>query len=322
MTPKNLEVNNYFPNNIVPPEQQHLHILQMLLNLNPVPITSSSDEELLVQVQKLEQIESFCGFLPIWKGSKKPKVKEWGDEPHLSLLEALGFAPAALAVRSPNLLCLDYDKESSFDFAAERGIDFTYPTWHIRRTDNVQRFKQVFLVSDELLSELPNKSIKRTINYLDSGLDIFLSNKAYIIFSGEHEQGKGEYYSPAGLTVSNLQPPPKVVWDLILEIGSFEPFSRKRKFNTKSKKMNPCIICGRDERLWCSESDNGLIFCMNGSTFNAEKKHGFLKIGDVTSNGYALVGQSPTCNTFKLDQPPKHKPRRTTKLRRSIRVKR
>ena len=86
--------------------------------------------------------------------------------------------------------------------------------------------------------------------------------------------------------------------------------------------MNPCIICGRDERLWCSESDNGLIFCMNGSTFNAEKKHGFLKIGDVTSNGYALVGQSPTCNTFKLDQTPKHKPRRTTKLRRSIRVKR
>ena len=322
MPPKNLEVINALSNNIVPPEQQHLHILQMLLNLNPVPITSSSDEELLVQVQKLEQIESFCGFLPIWKGSKKPKVKEWGDEPHLSLLEALGFAPAALAVRSPNLLCLDYDKESSFDFAAERGIDFTYPTWHIRRTDNVQRFKQVFLVSDELLSELPNRSIKRTINYLDSGLDIFLSNKAYIIFSGEHEQGKGQYYSPAGLTVSNLQPPPKVVWDLILEIGSFEPFSRKRKFNTKSKKMNPCIICGRDERLWCSESDNGLIFCMNGSTFNAEKKHGFLKIGDVTSNGYALVGQSPTCNTFKLDQPQKHKPRRTTKLRRSIRVKR
>ena len=322
MTPKKIEVINAVTNNIVPPEQQHLHILQMLLNLNPVPITSSSDEELLVQVQKLEQIQSFCGFLPIWKGSKKPKVKEWGDEPHLSLLEALGFAPAALAVRSPNLLCLDYDKESSFDFAAERGIDFTYPTWHIRRTDNVQRFKQVFLVSDELLSELPNRSIKRTINYLDSGLDIFLSNKAYIIFSGEHEQGKGQYYSPAGLTVSNLQPPPKVVWDLILEIGSFEPFSRKRKFNTKSKKMNPCIICGRDERLWCSESDNGLIFCMNGSTFNAEKKHGFLKIGDVTSNGYALVGQSPTCNTFKLDQPQKHKPRRTTKLRRSIRVKR
>ena len=55
--------------------------------------------------------------------------------------------------------------------------------------------------------------------------------------------------------------------------------------------------------------------------YRAEKKHGFLKIGDVV-DGYALVKQSPTCNTFKLDQPPKHKPRRTTKKRRSIRVKR
>ena len=67
MTPKKIEVINAVTNNIVPPEQQHLHILQMLLTLNPAPITSLSDEELLVQVQKLEQIESFCGFLPIWK---------------------------------------------------------------------------------------------------------------------------------------------------------------------------------------------------------------------------------------------------------------
>ena len=321
MTPKNIEVINALSTHIVPKDERHLHLVQMAKALKPIPIAGKTDSELLFQVQNLVQIECISGFLPIWKGGKNPKVA-WGDEPHLSLREALGFKPAALAVRSPYFLTLDFDKPESLDFAAERGIDFTYPTWHIRRTDNVLRFKQVFIVEDAMLDELPNRSIDRTINYLDSGLDIFLSNKAYIIFSGEHEQGKGEYYSPAGLTVSNLQPPPKVVWDLILEIGSFEPFSRKRKFSTKSKKMNPCIICGRDERLWCSESDNGLIFCMNGSTFNAEKKHGFLKIGDVTSNGYALVGQSPTCNTFKLDQPPKHKPRRTTKKRRSIRVKR
>ena len=323
MTPKNIEVINALSTHIVPKDERHLHLVQMAKALKPIPIAGKTDSELLFQVQNLVQIECISGFLPIWKGGKNPKVA-WGDEPHLSLKEALGFKPAALAVRSPYFLTLDFDKPESLDFAAERGIDFTYPTWHIRRTDNVLRFKQVFIVEDAMLDELPNRSIERTINYLDSGLDIFLSNNSYIIFNGEHADGKGQYYSPKGLNISDMQLPPKVVWDLVLEIASYESFPRRRKrsISTKSKRMNPCIICGRDERLWCSESDNGLIFCMNGDTFNAEKIHGFLKIGDVTSNGYALVGQSPTCNTFKLDQPQKHKPRRTTKLRRSIRVKR
>ncbi len=321
MTPKKIEVIDALDKHIVPIDERHLHIVQMAKALKPIPITGNSDSDILLQVQKLVQIECISGFLPIYKGSKAPKVQKWGEEPHLTLQEALGFKPAALAVRSPNFLCIDYDKESSFDFAAERGIDFTFPTWHIRRTDNSWRYKQVFYISDELLLDLPNRSIKRTINFLDSGIDVFLNNNSYIIFNGEHEKGKGQYYSPDGLNVSDIQPPPKSVWDLVLEIADYEPVKRRRSYNTKSKKMNPCIICGRDERLWCSESDNGLIFCMNGSTFNAEKKHGFLKIGDVTGNGYALVGQSPTCNTFKLDKP-KHKPRRTTKLRRSIRVKR
>ena len=55
MTPKNLEVNNYFPTDIVPPDQQHLHIMQMLKKLNPIPIAGFGDFELLQQVQQLEQ---------------------------------------------------------------------------------------------------------------------------------------------------------------------------------------------------------------------------------------------------------------------------
>ena len=149
MTPKNIEVINALSTHIVPKDERHLHLVQMAKALKPIPIAGKTDSELLFQVQNLVQIECISGFLPIWKGGKNPKVA-WGDEPHLSLLEALGFAPAALAVRSPNLLCLDYDKESSFDFAAERGIDFKFPTTHIRRTDNDERFKQVFYCHDEL----------------------------------------------------------------------------------------------------------------------------------------------------------------------------
>jgi hypothetical protein len=232
-------------------------------------------------------------------------VSSWKHE-YLSLEKALSYDPAALAVFSPNFLTLDYDKESALDFVAEKGIDFTLSTLHTRRTDKLWRFKQTFLATDEMLDELPNRSIKRTTNYLKSGLDVFCSKKSYIIIDGKHEDGEGRYYSPDGLDVSDLQHPPKQVWDLVLEIAELQRHdksSSKTYSNTKSKKLYPCPICGRHKNHWCFENDNGLIHCMNGQTFSAEKEHGPLKIGDVV-NGYALVAQISTCNTFK-----NHKPR-------------
>ena len=143
-------------------------------------------------------------------------------------------------------------------------------------------------IPDEMLDELPNRSIKRTTNYLGTGLDVFCSKKAYIIIDGEHEDGEGRYYSPGGLDVCDLQHPPKEVWDLVLEIAELQRHdksSSKTYSNTKSKKLYPCPICGRDKNHWCFENDNGLIHCMNGQTFSAEKEHGPLKLGDVV-NGY------------------------------------
>lgn len=291
-------------------KERHLHIVQMLKKLNPIPIAGFEDSELLQQVQKLVQFEHCCGFIPIYKGTKRPPKKcKYAGEPHSTLEQALGFAPAALAIRSSNLLTLDYDKASAFEYAAERGIDFTFPTWHIRRTDQLWRYKQVFLVPDSWLFELPNGFIRRTVNYEKAGLDIFLNNAGYIIFSGQHAEQNGYYYSPEGLGIEDIKAPPKEVWDLVLEISKKEESkTRTKKYspNCRSRRLNPCPICGRDERLWCSESDSGLIWCFNGSTFNAELKHGSLNIGDVV-NGYALVGQSDICNTFKL-----HKPRTRT----------
>jgi hypothetical protein len=281
-----------------------LHTLQMVKNLKHQPITGVTDEEILLRARNLAQLEAFCGFLPIKKGTKKPLVYTWGDE-YLSLEKALSYEPAALAVFSPNFLTLDYDAESALDFVAERGIDFTLPTLHTRRTDKLWRFKQTFLTPDEMLDELPNRSIKRTTNYLGTGLDVFCSKKAYIIIDGEHEDGEGRYYSPEGLDVCDLQHPPKEVWDLVLEIAELQRHdksSSKTYSNTKSKKLYPCPICGRDKNHWCFQNDNGLIHCMNGDTFSAERKHGPLKIGDVV-DGYALVAQISTCNTFKLHNP-------------------
>ncbi len=246
-------------------------------------------EELPIVVQKLVQLESFCGFLPIKKGSKAPMVC-YKDKPHSPLLAALRKKPAALAIRSRNLLTLDFDSIEAFNYAAERGIDLFYPSgWITERTDNDQKFKIHYLVSDEKLLELPNGKIKRTVNYQGTNLDVFLSNDSYIIFLGKHEDGNGHYFSRKGFDATALAPPPKEVWDLVLEIADKEkPAPKSSNPITPSKRLNPCPICGRDERLWCSETKDGRIWCMNGSTFSSEKSHGRLKLGDVV-NGYAVV---------------------------------
>ena len=259
-------------------------------------------EDLTIVVQKLVQLESFCGFLPIRKGSKAPMVC-YKDKPHSPLLAALKKNPAALAIRSRNILTLDFDSWEAVIYAGERGIDVFYPSGFItERTDNEGKYKIHYYVSDEKLLELPNGKIKRTVNYLGTHLDVFLSNDSYIIFLGEHEDGNGHYFSRKGFDVTALAPPPKEVWDLVLEIAHQEkPAPINCYSSTTSKRLNPCPICGRNKRLWCSETPDGYIWCMNGSTFSPEKSHGRLKLGDVV-NGYAVVSIGDQCNTFKPHQ--------------------
>ena len=100
-------------------------------------------EELPIVVQKLVQLESFCGFLPIREGSKAPMVS-YKDKPHSSLLAALKKEPAALAIRSRNLLTLDFDSENALKYAADRGIKLLDPAWITERTDHFK--SKVFLL--------------------------------------------------------------------------------------------------------------------------------------------------------------------------------
>ena len=160
-------------------------------------------EELPIVVQKLVQLESFCGFLPIREGSKAPMVP-YKDKPHSSLLAALKKEPAALAIRSRNLLTLDFDSENALKYAADRGINLLDPAWITERTDHFKS-KANFFVSDKKLLELPNGKIKRTVNYLGTNLDVFLSNDSYIIFLGKHEDGNGHYFSRKGLDATALK---------------------------------------------------------------------------------------------------------------------
>ena len=152
-------------------------------------IQGKTKESVLRNSQNLSQIEAFSGFLPIWKGGKNPMCSFKGKE-YMSLEKCLSFNPAAIAVRSENIGCLDYDYPRSLDYAASRGIDFTAKTWHIRKTsDNWKwddigldfgKFKTPFLLTDEQAAQIGpcNSAIQ---NYQGSGIDVFPKAKPYII---------------------------------------------------------------------------------------------------------------------------------------------
>ena len=297
---------------------------QYRVNDNGVSWPRFTLEDLTIVVQKLVQLESFCGFLPIRKGSKAPMVC-YKNKPHSPLLAALRKKPAALAIRSRNLLTLDFDSWEAVIYAGERGIDVFYPSGFItERTDNEGKYKIHYYVSDEKLLELPNGKIKRTVNYQGTNLDVFLSNDSYIIFLGKHEDGNGHYFSRKGFDATALAPPPKEVWDLVLEIAASEQTSPKKTYSsTTSTRLNPCPICSRSERLWCSETEDGAIWCMNGSTFSAEKSHSPLTISQVVNTGsgkYAVASISASCTTFKPHQERRiYRPHRTTRSKTNIR---
>ena len=155
-------------------------------------MTEEKGTDLALMAHNLAQMESFCGFIPIKANSKAPKVTYKG-KPYLTLKECLSYKPAAIAVRSENIGCLDYDYPRSLDYAASRGIDFTAKGFHVRKTsdnwkwDNTGldfgRFKTLVVLTDEQAAEIgPCNSAKQ--DYQGSGIDVFPKAKPYIIVSG------------------------------------------------------------------------------------------------------------------------------------------
>ena len=292
-----------------------LHIRQIIRSLKHAPITGVNEDEKVYRAGILAGMEPFWGYLPIEGDTKAPMVK-YKNQPDLSLVECLSHQPKALAIKSSRLLAVDYDDEKALDFVAERGIDFTYDTWHIRRTDNIWRFKTLFLPSEKQFSMLPFGEIKREVNYQNSKLDVFLSSNSYVIVDGQHEDG-GRYFSPHGLDVSEITAPPKLLWDLVLEIASKQSRPSKRRHPlglSGGKRLSPCPICGRNENLWCEQSSDGLIWCMKGGTFNPEM-NGSINVGDVV-NGFACVAKGDTCLTFRKHVPMTRSKRPTRRYRR------
>jgi hypothetical protein len=161
-------------------------------------------------------------------------------------------------------------------------------------------------------------------------LEVFFDRGRQVIVLGEHPSSGGNYIWPDGLGPEALSSPSDPWWQHALEIAAKaqrRSFTGSKPSATRNvtRRLDPCPVCGRHSDgtsgLWCEETSEGLIFCMPGSTYNADPT-GTMPIGTVVK-GYALVKRTPVdvgdCLTFSLHRPltPRHRIRRPQRRFRS-----
>ena len=276
------------------------------------------------------------GKAPMFLGRRKGPEEDWTRKA-LTVDEILSFkrqpvrsVGARTGIDSGPLLCFDIDGESAFKQALGFGMDpISANTWQVHRTTDPYRLKVLYRPTPEQIAQLPagefqGKSItaEKTETKKGEALEVFFDRGRQVIILGEHPSSGGYYVWPVEHRPEMLSAPPDVWWNYALTVAQ-ESQRRVRHGGNSSLKRNgtrildPCPICGRHSSassgLWCAQTSDGLIFCMPGTTFNADPT-GTMKLGTVI-NGYALVKRSPISEGDCLIFAP-HKPLRRMGRRR------
>lgn len=297
--------------------------------------------------------EKDIALLPVGWGSdgKAPMLKGWPSHPgfrieQLTMVRGIRSVGARTGISSRPLLCFDIDGETALELTCSLGMEpWTATTWQVHRNNDAFRLKLLFRPTLEQIKQLPNREEfqGRTLTKSGDGsrkgeaLEVFFHGGRQVIVIGDHPSSGGNYFWPDGLGPEVIAPPPEAFWKHALEIAEQSqrhPAAAAGKARTKSVKtsrLNPCPICGRHSGagsgLWCEQSSDGLIFCMPGSSFNADPS-GTMKLGTVV-NDYVLVKRTPMsnsegdCLTFAPHRPisPRHRigrPQRTCRRRTDV----
>lgn len=275
--------------------------------------------------------EKELALLPVGWGSdgKAPMIKGWPSHPgfttkELEAVRGIRAVGARTGIRSGPLLCFDIDGESPLELACSLGMEpWATTTWQVHRDNDPFRLKVLFKPTAEQIEQLPARQEfqgKTITKYGDEtrkgeALEVFFHTGRQVIILGEHPSSGGKYIWPTGLGPEELSPPPDAWWKHALHIAAKSKqrtttsTRRSSSFGNAKKRLNPCPICGRHSAegngLWCEQTEDELILCMPGSTFNADP-NGVMKIGTVVK-GYALVKRSPIaegdCLTFAPHRP-------------------
>lgn len=282
--------------------------------------TSQRGDTWRQDLERLKPYENELTLLPVGWGikGKAPMLKAWQHHQGFTIEElrqtqGIRSVGAITGRHAGRLLCFDFDGESAIRYGKKNNLfsDST-KTWQIHRTTSSFHLKVIFRVNQEQLNELDSTdgfqlSIPESGEARDktSGrLEIFFQQNRQVIVLGEHPSTGGQYFWPSGRGPEDLAPAPSPWWDFAVRAHRSENRFSKSRIKThsmratKNTRVNPCPICGRHDgpggsQLWCSKEKNGLLFCMPGSTFSADKRHGVLKPGQVV-NGWILLKRTPT----------------------------
>ena len=296
----------------------------------------------LSDLQRLQPLEKDLALIPVgWGHERKAPMFFGKDHPNTPedwtkdalTVEQLQQWPrkpfhavgARTGLLTGPLLAFDFDGTSAFDLDL---YPWAVATWQVHRDNDPFRLKVLFRPTLEQIAQLPlnadgtpefqgkTLTAPKTDTSKGEALEVFFAGGRQVILLGEHPSSGGNYFWPDGLGPEALTAPPQDWWAHALQIAQncqqritagSKPCSRRNG----TRRLNPCPICGRHggqggSALWCEQTQQGLILCMPGSTFNAEAAHGPMRIGQVV-DGWALVKRTPIGDgdvlTFKAHRP-------------------
>lgn len=290
------------------------------------------------ELQRLQPLETELALLPVGWGNKQkgPMLEGWQHHGGFTVAELqqnrrMRSVGARTGLLTGPLLAFDFDGESALELACSLGMEpWAVITWQVHRDTDPFRFKVLFKPTPDQIALLPDgaefqsKTITKQAVWdadgtpieMGEALEVFFHGGRQVIVLGEHPSSGGFYFWPPepNLGPEALSPPPDAWSNHAIEIAKQchdrpQPSSKSSSTSTGIRRLDPCPICGRNSRggnsLWCGQATDGLIFCMPGSTFNADP-NGSMPLGTVV-NGFALMKRTPIpegdCLIFGPDRP-------------------
>ncbi len=301
---------------------------------NPSCPVSTDYDAWRLQLQRLEPMN--LPLLAIGPGGdgKAPadpktgqNLKGWKTAAHTPVevagactkIGAVGFRPGPDA---GGLIAFDIDGATAVALLKDSRCDpLKAQTWQIRRNTAPDRLKVVWRVPEDLLNHLPRR-ISKLVSKPPSARGVADGENVatyygagQVVILGNHRASGGHYFWPERHGPEALAEIPPDWWRMALEIAEAEPAPAASNSSTGNtgrgdwRRLDPCPICGRPERLICSKHRDGLsILCFHGGTYCPPE----LKPGEVITGSdgerWAFTssrrhGDIGDFSHFKIDDP-------------------